>query len=366
MFVTVNGVINISLHLAMLVYFFKVVSGIIIITFLLVSCKTAAPIEKNKQHVDECAKDKSAQLNWGLNTVKSGHMEFKGNQLSTGFYFVTDLDSSIFKYTGTELLHNNKKVTWANWCNERWLELSINEINNRNQSDTFTIKGGDSITMFRECWWFQPQATKVDAFKFFTPCNFGIAIHIMDAETDELIFTMDSITFEKQRSVGTPNLFSLNPIVARLKYDVPLFFKDRLVYVSFKLYQADSVKTNFRRKDIQTVDLSSHLKESGWVQWSEEGEKIKTIRDESKRHQCIYCYPTVTSSGITDVFINEDNAYSNCSLRIVNSSGATIQTISLAQWANKINLQLVEKGMYIIVFLDAYGNTLCTTKVIYQ
>lgn len=272
------------------------------LTFTVILCSCVS-VQKVEPIVNDC------NVNYGkkyqLDMLKEIHKSprngptYTGNFVSPCYLFTINFDSCSIRCMNTQLEHNGERITFANWCNSRWITgKTPGELSSLSYTDSFQIKGGDTIKYYKELWWFIVNSSKTDAFKYWGSADIAFSVELIDIDHKERVALLDSTSFQKQEYIGKPKMYAMNPVVGFITYSVPMFATARNVRMQFNVYQIGNAKENFRRNDGIGIGLSDHILQDGWIKWKNNIKEIveeNQKKEEALKENIIACYPTIGS-----------------------------------------------------------------------
>ncbi|MBL7973937.1 MAG: hypothetical protein JNJ85_03430 [Candidatus Kapabacteria bacterium] len=326
-----------------------------------------------EQEVNDCNSNFGKQ--YQLDMLKEVHRSSKsgptytGNFVSPCYLFAVNFDSCSVRCMNTQLEHNGKRITFADWCRERWItDRTSPQLSAMSVTDTFQIKGGDSIKYYRELWWFIVNSSKTNAFKYWSSADISFSVELIDSENNERFTLIDSTSLQKQEYINKPKMFATNPVVGFITYKVPMFVTSAKVFIRFNVYQVGNAKENFKRFDAIGIGLSDHQLQDGWQKWKNDVFEITEEhkhKDELLDETLIACYPTITTNKSFSILLKESISTPYI-ITITDTQGSVLLKNKYSDYIKEIPIQLHYIGVVLINLQDTFGKTIGTSKVVLQ
>lgn len=277
-----------------------------------------------------------------------------GSKVFPEYFFEIQYNASNIKYRILEFKHNKTKVFLDTWCFKKvWQDLSPEDISKISRTVNFVAASGDEISFFREFWW---HVDKVDPNIYYAGHNIGYSVELINAENNQRLALLDTISLLRQIPAGTPSLYAQHPIVGTIRYTIPKNILKGEMYLKVNIYQRDGDETTaLYRIDSQGIDVANrHENDPYWQGYALSVEKfnVKNNKILSSSSKLIEVASEVKAGSPFLITIDEqiDN---RAILKITSSATTTVAFSRRLNDVKSVSTMLSKPGPYLIsIILD--------------
>lgn len=292
------------------------------------------------------------------------------NTMGPSLRFEYESDSSHVTYRVSEFQLNRHQLYLANWCNgqivnfDEYNEVPIEnwtpaQLRARSTTKCFPINAGDTISLFKEHWFFT-LGTSGPAWNYYkNPDQLSASVVLVDSVTGSRIATLDTFYMGSTTPSRRPCVYSWYPMYARITYLAPSsIVNGTKVYLQANVYASGTNPKPWVRTDAMTFNLSARtLSLSGVTDYCDSVEVNSACNNAP---QCDLT--TAATSNPSGLIISTTSPTTLTHLKIFSLGGSVEWSSTVPLSTNPATVAL-QRGLYIVA---GYSNGLvtCTKKVV--
>ena len=284
------------------------------------------------------------------------------------FRFEYESDSSHLCLRVSEFGLNRHQLYLSNWCNNQTINFdSYNEVpianwtqtelNNRSTTTFFKVQAGDTVSFFKELWFFRLGTSGAVHAYYKNSSVLSYSIELVDSASRVRLLLLDTCRFDTTRVSRRPCIFSWYPMYARVRAVVPSLLGGSTVFLRCNTYATGNGALPWVRNDAMTMNLSNRLLSlPGILDYCD---SVEVNIECSTTQACEFTVGTTQSPSGLSITVTPQNTLD--AISVVGLDGEVYWSANLPLQSNPSTLPL-NHGLYVVVGLKN-GQVLCTKKV---
>lgn len=189
-------------------------------------------------------------------------------QVAAGFDFLMSYDSiCLVSYAVSEFRHNGNRLRLSKWKDNTFANAHPSILTANSGTISFIISSGDTISVYREFSWINPQTRIQDTTNYYALDTLEYIIELVRLSDSTIVARLDSLGVLPNTSTGKPILYGNQPVMANVHYVVPNSLHAQNVFLRIRPKHNGPGKYWFSRKDEITSNISNRLRDSVWQEF---------------------------------------------------------------------------------------------------
>ncbi|HVZ40910.1 MAG TPA: hypothetical protein VHI13_16640 [Candidatus Kapabacteria bacterium] len=191
------------------------------------------------------------------------HDTMDAHGVAPSYMFSMHYDSiETIQYLLTEWRRNQTNLRLPSWIDSRVVNASATMLSFNTTTDTFTCATGDTLSFYRELWWYESMTSDQDTNNYYALDSLDYAMELVRDSDSLRAALIDSIGILPNDHPDRPRIHGTRPLIALVQYQVPAELNGVKTFMRLLLYHRGTGKYWFTRSDHYTMGASNRLQES--------------------------------------------------------------------------------------------------------
>jgi hypothetical protein len=247
----------------------------------------------------ELVQDSDYVLRWYPHDTIPVHMICASYEFQMAYDSLCDI-----RYIITEWKRNGIPLKLPKWIDQRIANAAAEYLSFNSQTDTFTMRAGDTLSFFRMLSWYSliPGHNDPDGYVAFDTLDYAVELVRHSDSTRTAL--LDSIGILPRTTPGKPQIYGSRPFIAPVAYVVPAALDGVKAFMRMRLYHRGSGPYWFTRRDAMTLNLSNIINRpwyNTYMQYFTEAGIAKQVREYGASTSSTPRLKIITAAGSRDV-----------------------------------------------------------------